>query len=297
VVRGVSVQPGASNVLLSHVTVQNITQPSDPTSTTYYQDPVGIRVYGDSNMVQIDTSSVLNIVATHPDCATTLTTRCTRVARGILISPGTASSIAKNVKIEYSSITEVAPKDDGDCLVIQDSDDTANLSVLHNSFDRCHKRAIKIQVPGAYVAFNTIHNPFLNDNFTDPSFGYAQSQFPYDMFAAISAYKSNVALVGNSISGTGSFYNGVELGTGACAAVGSETVQANTIRMGSTAYIIGASSIRMMSQVQGVTISANTLDTAQTGITIYPGSTGVTIDSTNNFVNISTPTTTYGTCM
>jgi hypothetical protein len=67
--------------------------------------------------------------------------------------------------------------------------------------------------------------------------------------------------------------------------------------MGSTAYIIGASSIRMMSQVQGVTISANTLDTAQTGITIYPGSTGVTIDSTNNFVNISTPTTTYGTCM
>jgi hypothetical protein len=205
VVRGVSVQPGASNVLLSHVTVQNITQPSDPTSTTYYQDPVGIRVYGDSNMVQIDTSSVLNIVATHPDCATTLTTRCTRVARGILISPGTASTIAKNVKIEYSSITEVAPKDDGDCLVIQDSDDTANLSVLHNSFDRCHKRAIKIQVPGAYVAFNTIHNPFLNDNFTDPSFGYAQSQFPYDMFAAISAYKSNVALVGNSISGTGSF--------------------------------------------------------------------------------------------
>jgi hypothetical protein len=55
--------------------------------------------------------------------------------------------------------------------------------------------------------------------------------------------------------------------------------------------------LKAMSQVQGVTISANTLDTAQTGITIYPGSTGVTIDGTNTFVNISTPTTTYGTCI
>src|SRR5260370_42426219 len=108
------------------------------------------------------------------------------------------------------------------------------------------------------------------------------------MFAAICASKSNVTVVGNSISGTGSFYNGVELGTGACGAVGSETVQANTIRMGSTAYIIGASSIRMMSQVQGGTISANTLDTAQTGITIYRGSTGGPLDGTTTFGNIPT---------
>jgi hypothetical protein len=67
--------------------------------------------------------------------------------------------------------------------------------------------------------------------------------------------------------------------------------------MGSTAYIVGASSIRMMSLIQGVAISANTLDTAQTGIMIYPGPTGVTIDSSNTFANISTPTGTYGTCV
>jgi len=277
VVRGLSVDAGSGNVLLSHVSVQNLAQPTDSNDPVYDGMPVGMKIYGNIDGIQIDTASVHNVFADHPECAA----GCTRVARGILVSPDSGETMAQHVVVEYSSFAEVGPKDDGDCIVAQDSNDTANLTIQNNNFDRCYKRAIKVQVPGVVVANNTITNSFMGDNFTDPNYGYAQSQFPFDMYAAISVYADNVTVSDNTISGSGSFYNGIEIGAGPT--LSNVTVTDNHVQMGSSYSItdpslVGASLIREMSPVTGLTITGNSLNHAWTGIAYVVGSDTSGID-------------------
>lgn len=266
-VRGLSLEPGSANTLLSQLTVRNLAQPTNPTDPNYYGMPVGIKINGNIVGVQIDTTTVHNVVADHPECASGC---ARRVARGILISPAPGQPVAQNVTVEYSSLSEVGPKDDGDCLVIQDSSDSAHLLVQRNTFDRCHKRAVKIQVPGALVTNNVITNSFLNDNFTDPVYGYAQSQFAFDMYSAVSVYASNVTVSDNTISGSGSFYVGIELGAGYT--LDQITVLGNSVQMGSSSTTYGSFLVREMSIVTNLTITTNTLTHGWTGVGYVVGS-------------------------
>ena len=275
VVRGISIDGGSSNTIVTRVTVRDLRQSSVSTDVTYTGMPVGIKVYGNLDRLQIDTTSVGNVAADRPECSAA---SCTPVARGILISPGTNETGATNVVVEYSSFDGVGPKDDGDCIVAQDATNAANLTIYHNQFTYCAKRAVKIQVPGATVADNSITNPYLNDNFTatDP-----QSSFPYDMYAAISVYQSNVSVTDNTVSGTGGFYNGIEISSPCTAPLTNVAVTGNTVQMGTSAYVTGAALVRAMGPVNGLTITGNTLDHADSGVELATG-TGATV--ANNMI-------------
>lgn len=287
--RGLSIDDTSARVNVVGDTVENVTQPSSSSSPYYTSIPVGIKIYGNIDGVLIDNSTVTNVVAAQPcsGCST-------RVARGILISPGANQVIAKDVTIQNSTVSQVEPKDDGDCIVAQDSNDAANLTITGNTFNACSKRAIKIQVPQVTVSNNTITNPFLNNNFTTTQYGYSQSQFPYDMYSAISVYNSNVTVTGNTISGVGGFYNGIEIGD-PCSTRNTVTIENNSVSMGSTAYTTGASLIRAMGPVTNLTITGNTGSYANYGITIPPN---FTVQMSNNtFSNVLSQTNQYeATC-
>jgi hypothetical protein len=286
VTRGMNIDDTSTNALLTHVTVQDVTESSDSTSTLYFATPIGLRVYGNTDQVQIDSTTVRNVSAVRGGCGT-----CNdRIARGILVSPSLGQLVGRDVTIEYSSVSQVTPKDDGDCIVAQDSDDAANLTVSHSSFDSCAKRAIKIQVPGAVVANNTIDNPYQGNNFTTSRYGYDQSQFPYDMYAAISVYKDNVMVSGNTINGAGSFYNGIEIGD-PCSTLNTVTVQNNTVSMGASSYTTGASLIRAMGPVNGLTITGNQGSNAGYGITVPPNLAAQI--SGNTFTNVTSAINDY----
>src|SRR5579884_455175 len=289
VTRGVSVENGSTNVIFSRDLIENITQTSNPSDPNYTATPIGVRIYGGTDGIRLDTVTVSNVVAVRPECSTC--TPVSDVARGVLISPGTAPTIPTNVTIQRSTFHLVGPRDDGDCVVIQGSSQTANLTIDSNSFDFCAKRAIKIQTPGVTVSNNTIVNPYLNDNSNSPS--YTGGTLKQDMYAAISDYASNVSIQNNTIGGIGSFYNGIEIGDGTCPALSGISVTGNTVSMGPSASLTGTSSIRMMSPGT-VSITNNTLSNANYGITTYPG-TPPTV-SGNTFTNITTQMQPYGTC-
>jgi len=285
-IRGMTIGSGATSVLIAADTFQNFTQPTDPTSGLYNDVPVGIRIEGNGSGIVIDSTTVQNVVAIN----TNGPSWPHKVARGIWLDTTGAQTIAKNVSIRNGSIDNVAPKDDGDCIVVQDSTDTANLTIDNNTFDNCHKRAIKLQVPGVTVTNNRITNPFLNNNFFDTYPG----PFPYDMYSAIAVYATNVTVAGNTVSGVGSFYADIEVGAAACSPLGNVTIQNNSLQSGS-ATELSASVIRAFAPVNGFTVTGNVLAYATNGITAFPLSSNV-VTSPNSFgPDITNQITTYGT--
>ncbi len=286
VVQGTEIASGSSNILLSQDTYQNFTQTSGIGSQFYGSLPVGVRIDGNSNGITIDGVTVQNIVAINPNG-----TWPNPVARGIWIAAGGLPT-SKNITIENSTFGKVAPKDDGDCIVIQDATDYANLQVLHNTFNGCAKRAIKIEVPGAVIANNTIINPFLGNN---PYSSYVTTPDTFDMYSAISVYASNVAVFGNTITGVGSYYNAIELGSGA--PLSNVSVQNNNVQMGSASGAnlkTPSSFLRSFSAIDELTVSNNVFSTGNAANTVPNGIrldfavTRPTIKN-NTMSNVTTP--------
>ncbi|HEY8745317.1 MAG TPA: spherulation-specific family 4 protein, partial [Chloroflexota bacterium] len=262
-VQGTEVASGSSNVLLSQDTYQNFTQAAATGSQFYGSLPVGIRIDSNANSITIDGATVQNVVAMNPDG-----TGPNPVARGIWIE-GANGVTSKNVTIENSTFGKVTPRDDGDCIVIQDATAYANLQVLHNTFNGCAKRAIKIQVPGAVIANNTIVNPFLNNNAYTPYVPTVPPTGTFDMYSAISVYASNVAVFGNTITGVGSYYNAIELGSGT--PLSNVSIQGNNVQMGSGAGAnLGTPSsfLRAFSALDELTVTNNTFSTGNTANTV-----------------------------
>lgn len=285
-VRGMTIWAGAANVLLFGDTFQNFTQPSDPTNPNYNQAPAGIRIEGNGNAIIVDSSVITNVVAIN----TNGPGWPHLVSRGIWIGGETGQSTTTNITIRNSTFNQIAPMDDGDCIVIQDTTQPANLIVDNNRFDYCHKRAIKIQVPGATITNNRIDNPFLGNN-------QMQTYPPIteDMYAAISAYASNVTIAGNTISGIGSFYVALEEGASPCTPLSNVTIQNNQVQMGSGSNLSGTSLIRSFTPIDGLTITGNQIDYAQNGIVFFPGSSNVTNSGNVIGPHVTIPTQTYGT--
>lgn len=284
-VRGLSLEAGANQAVLRHDVIENFTQPADPGSPFYRAMPIGLKIYGNINGVAIDSTTVQNVVAQRPECTAA---SCTPVARGILISPAAGQSIATDVRIRDSFLAHVAPKDDGDCLVIQDAATPASLTVQDTTFDACSKRAIKIQVPGATIADNTIINPF---NAGNPNPSYA-STLPQDMYAGISVYASHVTIEDNHIGGTGTFFNGIELG--ACAGISDVVVRDNQIQMGS--LVAGTSLIRVMGAGDHLTIEGNSGSTAVNGIEAGLSGLSNTVMRDNTFEGVTNQIQDYSGC-
>ncbi len=290
-VQGTEIGSGATNVSLSNDVYQNFTQPSDQTNLLYDALPVGIRIDASGNGITIDSVTVQNVKAINRNgSAPSPGTAWDPVARGIWITAAGGTS-AENITIKNSTFSNVTPKDDGDCIVIQDSTAYANLQVLHNTFNSCAKRAIKIQVPGAVVANNTINNPFLGNNLYSQ---YTTDANTYDMVSAIAVYASNVAVFNNTITGVGTYYNAIEIGAGA--AVSNVSVQGNSVQMGSgTGAVMAYSSfVRSFQPVDLLTITNNQFSTGNAansvpnGIRLDPPVTRATIKN-NTISNVATP--------
>lgn len=269
---GIEVGNGSTNLAVSKSVVENITNPGA-------QIPYGIRIEGNGNGMVFDRIQVRNVVATHPNPTS-------MVARGILIDNGSGGNPSANVTIQNSTFYEVGPKDDGDCIVIQNPPNlayNANLQVLNNGFDRCHKRAIKIQVSGATIAGNRINNPFQGDNpyVTIPD-------VVFDMYSGISAYANNVTISGNTLSGVGSYYNGIEIGAGA--ALNTVAVTNNAVSNGGNSNISAPSSlIRAFSSVDNLAITGNTLDYGEVGLYLHGTSPTNTNIGNNTITRVATP--------
>jgi hypothetical protein len=296
VVRGVTIVGGSTHVLLARDTFENFTMPTEPADPNYHQTPAGIRIEGNGDTITIEGVTVKNVVANHAN--DTRDGHDTWVARGIWITPATGQTTSKHITIRSSSFSEVGPKDDGDCIVIQDSTDRADLTIADNIFDRCHKRAIKIQVPGATVTGNTITNPFHDDNPFQVAAG-GQGTFPYDMYSAIAAYASDVTIARNTIKGTGSFYAGIEVNASCTVPLNSVGIDSNTVRMGAVANLTGASAIRAFGPVTNLTITGNMLDYADTGIVLIPGTPDTVLqemEAGNRFAQVNTQVTTRSGC-
>jgi hypothetical protein len=285
----VETAPNLTNVTIREATVENGGQSNDPTSQNYNSQVVGIRVEGGGSNMLFDSIFVLNITATHSVASTDSPNGMTMIARGLLLDNSGAATVTKQVTVLNSTFQEVGPKDDGDCIVIQNTDGTAaNIVIQSNTFNACHKRAIKVQVPGVTVSGNTIVNPFFGNNAykvqPEPSGGPT-----FDMFSAIAAHNSNVTVSQNTTSGTGSFYQGIELG-------GNSTLQnivitGNSIGNGAGSNTTAPSSlVRSFQPINGLTITGNTFTNAPWGIWLEKPSQPTTIQC-NTYVLVTNQST------
>ncbi len=296
VVRGATVIGGSKHVLLARDTFADFTMPTDPADPNYLQTPAGIRIEGNGDTIAIAGVTVKNVVANHAN--DTRDGHPTWVARGIWIAPASGQRTSTHIMIRDSALSEVGPKDDGDCIVIQDASDRADLTISDNTFDRCHKRAIKIQVPGATVTGNTITNPFHGDNPFQVADG-GQGAFPYDMYSAIAVYASDVTVERNTIAGVGSFYAGIEVNASCTVPVDRVAIRDNRVRMGTTANLAGASSIRAFGPATNLGIAKNTLEYADTGIVLIPGTPDAVLQelaADNAFAHVNTKVATRAGC-
>ncbi|WP_066307628.1 glycosyl hydrolase family 28-related protein [Bacillus sp. FJAT-29814] len=193
--RGITIANGSSDVVISECTIENLTQPKDPSLSRLTVS--GIRIEGGTRNITIDHSKIHNIFAKNP-----IKGWGHHVARGILISPEHKQQpVSKNITISNSTITNIGPKDDGDGIVIQGFTEAVNLQILNNTFSYNHKRAIKIQSPGALIKGNKIYNNFYKNNFYHT---YPEKE-AYDMWAAISVYANHTTIEQNTITGVGNF--------------------------------------------------------------------------------------------
>jgi hypothetical protein len=286
VVRGIELGGPSQNVTIMSSTVENITEPT-PSQPGYadngMQVTAGIRIEGDSSKLLLDGVTVQNVVSVNAPTGGTVV-----AARGIWITPASGQAGSTQITVQNSTLEAVGPKDDGDCLVIQGSNQPATLHILNNTFTSCHKRAIKIQTPGVDVRNNQIENPFHGDN-TSPTDNLTQ-----DMYAAVSVYASTVQVTGNTIDGTGNFYNAVEIGADPCVPLTHVMVEQNSIAMGAAADVTGDSLVRLMAPIQTGRITGNVLTHAQYGLTLFPGSTGLAT-TPNTYAAVTTQVQTYGT--
>lgn len=296
VVRGVTIVGGSKNILLARDTFENFTLPTTPTDPNYRQTPAAIRIEGNGNQITIAGVTVKNVIANHAN--DTRDGHPTWVARGIWITPASGQATSTHITIRDSTLAAVGPKDDGDCIVIQDSRNRADLTIADNTFDRCAKRAIKIQVPGAVVTGNRIINPFHGDNPFQVAAG-GQGAFPYDMYSAIAAYASDVTVERNTIAGVGSFYAGIEVNASCTVPLNGVTIRSNTVRMGASANLLGASAIRAFGPVTNLTIAGNTLAYTDTGIIMIPGTPNAVLQgmaASNRFAHVNTKVATRAGC-
>ena len=164
--------------------------------------------------------------------------------------------------VRNSTVSNVGPSDDGDGLVLQGAADSlpgdANLVVVGNTFTRIGKRAVKVQWPGVTVSRNRFESSFTGDN------GYRVrpvEELRHDLFSFVGVLASRVTVTGNTSSGPGSVYAGVEV-----TAESDVTISGNTFGNPSQALGAGSSLIRVSRPVERLVVTGNTLRNAEHGV-------------------------------
>lgn len=204
--RGMTVMNGTGNLKVTDVLLTYFSQPDHSKMST--STPIAIRIEGGVQDALFDHLTIKHVYAKN---MTSNVGWNHKVARGILISPALSSQPAsKNITIQHSLISEIGPKDDGDGIVVQGFQNDVQVTIKHNTFEKNHKRAIKIQSPGAVIANNHIRNSFHQNNFYDT---YKETN-EYDMWSAISVYSDNVEITENTIGGIGRYSAAIDIAGG-----------------------------------------------------------------------------------
>jgi hypothetical protein len=205
-------------------------------------------------------------------------------ARGILLSAGPGQAVPRNVTVRNSTVSNVGPSDDGDGLVVQGAADSlpgdANLTVVGNTFTRVGKRAVKVQWPGVTVSRNKIASSFNGDN------GHRvrpAEALRHDLFSFVGVLASRVTVTGNTTSGPGSVYAGVEV-----AAESDVTISGNTFANPAPAKGAGSSLVRVSRPVERLVVSGNSFRNAEHGVRCDVGLNGPTF-SGNRLTAVTQP--------
>lgn len=280
--RGLTVMNGSKNLTLNNVVLEHFGQPSTGSQTN--STPIAIRIEGGVENVIMNHLVIRDVYAKNVSSEVGWDHK---VARGILISPAVDTQPgSNNITIQHSSITEIGPKDDGDGIVVQGFTNDVGLKIYNNVFDKNHKRAIKIQSPGAEIKNNQIINSFQSNNFYET---YKET-YEYDMWSAISVYANNVKIEGNTISGTGSFSAAVDIAGG-----NNVEVIGNWVANGENSVYTKSDTIRInkgydgTSSFKNISIINNTLNNGRYGIFKVVTVDGLTT-SGNSYTNLVYPT-------
>ncbi|WP_338779409.1 glycosyl hydrolase family 28-related protein [Metabacillus sp. FJAT-52054] len=254
--RGITVEAGSSYAHISKSVLQNFNQPEEPKKLSR-QTVSAVRIEGGTNHTTVDKSRIFNVMARNP-----IEGWNHQVSRGILISPSSKEqTAAKNVTISNSSFSSIGPKDDGDGIVVQGFKEKVNVNILANTFTNIHKRAIKIQSPGAIIKKNIIYNSFRKNNYYTTYYDPKK----YDMWAAISVYADHTVIQQNSISGAGDYGRIIDV-----ANASHVKIDSNYIQNGSRANYGDSSVVSITSEKKRdaayITVSNNTLANGRYGI-------------------------------
>lgn len=220
VLNGIFINMGSENVRIQDTVIQNFST-SNP-NLDNHPLPVGIRIVGNTKNITIDNTIVKNIYSK----VRVKSSGDHYVARGIFLMPYSVKKPEKapqNIIIQNSTFDGIGPKDDGDGINVQNFKQKVTLTIKNNRFENNHKRAIKIQDPGAIISGNTIINSFNNNNYYD-TYDVPDN---YDMYSAISVYANDVVIEDNEIKGIGSFSAAIDIDSAQ-----NVTVKNNTIENG-----------------------------------------------------------------
>ncbi|WP_162357151.1 right-handed parallel beta-helix repeat-containing protein [Metabacillus mangrovi] len=272
--KGITVEAGSSHTHVSKSILQNFNQPEN--SELSRQTVAAFRVEGSTNHTTLDQSRINNVMARNP-----IKGWEHHVSRGVLISPASKEqTTAKNVTVSNTSFSGIGPKDDGDGIVVQGFKGNVGLTVTANTFTNVHKRAIKIQSPGAVIQKNTIYNSFRKNNhyttYYDPH--------KYDMWAAVSVYADDVSIKQNSISGSGDYGRIIDVSNAS-----NILIESNYIENGRKGNYADSSVVYITADRKGdssnITVANNTLANGRYGIFADRNSTKITA-SNNRPINV-----------
>ncbi|WP_226672057.1 glycosyl hydrolase family 28-related protein [Rossellomorea aquimaris] len=260
--RGMTVMNGTSNLNVKNVKLTRFSQPDDsPLSTS---TPIAIRVEGGVQDVLFDRLTIRDVFAKYISSNVGWNHK---VSRGILISPALSTQpVSRNITIQNSLISEIGPKDDGDGIVVQGFQDDVGVTIQHNTFERNHKRAIKIQSPGVTIAHNKIHNNFYQDNVYDT---YKETN-EYDMWSGISVYHDNVEITENTIDGIGRYSAAIDIAGGNHVLISRNTIANREDSPGSDLIRINKG-YDGTSSFSNISIQDNSLRNGRYGINVVAG--------------------------
>ncbi|AZB41326.1 hypothetical protein CEF21_02795 [Bacillus sp. FJAT-42376] len=273
--RGITVEAGSSYSHISQSVLKNFNQPKNPNFSR--QTVSAFRVEGGTSHTTLDKSRIFNVMARNP-----IKGWDHHVSRGVLISPGAKKqSAAKNITISNTSFSSIGPKDDGDGIVVQGFKEKVNVRILRNTFTNIHKRAIKIQSPGAVIKKNIIYNSFRKNNYYTTYYDPKK----YDMWAAISVYADYTVIQQNSITGAGDYGRIIDV-----ANASHVKIDANYIQNGSKGNYADSSVVSITSdkkrEAAHIIISNNTLENGRYGIFAGKNIKGIKV-SNNRPVNVA----------
>ncbi|MCM3041076.1 right-handed parallel beta-helix repeat-containing protein [Paenibacillus motobuensis] len=252
-IRGIGVHTGSKDVTITNSSIKNITQSDDPKLPQYNALISGILIYGNTERITIQQSTITGISAIHSN----------PIARGILVWSEPEQPFARNVKIINNIFSHITPREDADAIYFDKTPAGTSRSdslIQGNRIHHVAKRGIKIATPGVTVKDNHITNSYNGDN--PYRFFPVQDPIPQDMFAAISVYASHVQVTNNTIDGVGSYYSAIEADMGSLTDI---VIENNKISNGANTDLTDTNGIRLGS-IRNFKIANNTISNMRSGI-------------------------------